>query len=63
MITKVFWKRTYLFFEYDSEDAEEIALCSKESGRKVVMHSKELGPGKQRAKLNIAIAEGREMLD
>lgn len=63
VITKIFWKRTYLFIEYSNESAVDISLKSRESGRKVPMEVKALGNNIYRAKLNITIANGRDLLE
>lgn len=59
-ITKIFWKRTYLFIEFYSEQSPEVALICK--NRKVCMECKQLETNYYRAKLNICIAEGRKLL-
>lgn len=63
IITKIFWKRTYLFIECSNESAIDIFLRNRESGREVPMEVKSLGNGIYRAKLNITIANGRDLLE
>lgn len=62
-VTKIFWKRTYLFIEYTGDSAIELCLRNKATGRKVPMESKALCHNYYRAKLNITIANGRDLLE
>jgi len=59
-VTKIFWKRSYLFIEYDSMNQRELGLSK--GGQVIVMEQKQLEENHYRAKLNICIAQGREML-
>ena len=59
-VTGIFWKRTYLFIEYDAVDQREMALVK---GQQVIrLEQKQLSEHHYRAKLNLCIAQGREML-
>lgn len=60
-IVRMFWKRTYLFVEYRSENQVQLYLRSMK-GKKIIFHQKQLEKNIFRAKLNVCIAEGREML-
>ena len=66
IITNIFWKRTYLFIEYSSEEDVELSLVQINSNKKMVnkhnLETKKLEDNKYRAKINIVIAEGRELL-
>ncbi|MGI6722070.1 MAG: CDP-glycerol glycerophosphotransferase family protein [Anaerovoracaceae bacterium] len=62
MITNIFWRRTYLFIEYQSPETRDIIIENMESGRKHQLHSKKITDGTCRAKINLTIAEGRRML-
>lgn len=60
-ITNIFWRRTYLFVEYTSSEPKEVYLRSSE--RTVLFsHQKKLEGELYRAKLNLCVAQGREML-
>jgi hypothetical protein len=63
MINKIFWKRTYLFIEFSAESAEEICIKNKETGRMVSFETRKLRENYYRAKLNITIANGRNLLE
>lgn len=60
-VVRIFWKRTYLFVEYVSSEPKEIYLKSDE-GCFVFFNQKKLEGDLFRAKLNLCIAQGREML-
>ncbi len=68
LITKIFWRRTYLFIEYESDDEVQLSLVrqvgkkKKEVFQSHLLETKAIGERKYRAKINIAIAEGRELL-
>ena len=70
-ITKIFWKRTYLFIEYESKTQDILSLVRlKKINRRNrliinehVLETKEIGENKYRAKINITIAEGRKILE
>lgn len=62
-INKIFWKRTYLFIEYSSDCDVLLCLKNKATGRLVPMEHKQLGPSYYRAKLNVTIANGRDLLE
>ena len=72
VITKVFWKRTYLFFEYNADKKVDFSFMKIKKSKKnptdykiiktVPLESKELAPGLYRAKINMVIAEGRNLL-
>ena len=59
-LSKIFWKRTYLFIEYLAETEESV--CLKKGNLVVPFEVKLLEQGVYRAKLNLCIAEGRRML-
>lgn len=63
VIDKIFWKRTYLFIEYHSNSPINICLKNRDSGRKVYLETKDLYNDQYRAKLNITIANGRNLLE
>lgn len=60
-ITKIFWKRTYLFVEYYSVEIYDVCLIKQ--NKRVHFEQKQLDEYVYRAKLNLCIAEGRLMLD
>ncbi len=70
LITKIFWKRTYLFIEYQSDIPVDLTLVYEEKGKQKgknnqsihILESKCMEENHYRAKINIAIAEGRELL-
>ena len=71
LITRIFWKRTYLFVEYESPKEIELSIVQLKRNKKTdedyikekhVLETKELESGKYRSKINITIAEGREVL-
>ena len=62
-INKIFWKRTYLFIEYSSDAPVDIFLKNQDSGRKVLLESRLLNSNYYRAKLNVTIANGRDLLE
>ena len=70
-ITNIFWKRTYLFIEYESQKQEILSIVKLKKIRKNdkaiinehVLETKEIGENKYRAKINITIAEGRKILE
>ncbi len=59
-LSKIFWKRTYLFIEYLAETEQPV--CLKKGKLVVPLEVKQLEPGVYRGKLNLCIAEGRSML-
>ena len=59
-ISKIFWKRTYLFIEYLANETPDIWI--QKDGKRVPFEVKELEEGVYRGKLNLCIAEGRTML-
>lgn len=59
-ITNIFWKRTYLFVEYEANQAGELYI--ENQGKRCRFEQKQLDEGLFRAKINLCIAEGREML-
>lgn len=59
-VIKIFWKRTYLFFEYYSLQNPDAYL--KGNNKIICLENKQLGEHHYRAKLNMCIAEGRELL-
>ena len=70
-ITKIFWKRTYLFVEYESKKPIDLSILLVETDEKnnitkvIKQHkleTKQLDKNTYRSKLNITIAEGREIL-
>ena len=60
IITNIFWKRTYLFIEYES--AEKVELMLKNNSNIHILENKQLAENKYRSKINITIADGRENL-
>lgn len=71
-ITNIFWKRTYLFIEYQAQADMKITLVkykvSKNNNiilenKQHTMETKKLADNCYRAKINIAIAEGRRILE
>jgi len=79
-ISNIFWKRTYLFIEYESEKEQVISLARIKRNVKVdkntkeeqisyeilnehVLETKKLEENKYRCKINITIAEGRNILE
>lgn len=71
-ITNIFWKRTYLFIEYESNKDVELSIIQTKKNKKTdeveikkqhVLETKKIEKNKYRAKLNITIAEGRNLLD
>ncbi|MDD6272028.1 MAG: CDP-glycerol glycerophosphotransferase family protein [bacterium] len=71
IIKRIFWKRTYLFIEYES--TKDINLClnlfnKDKKGKikllenKILLETKKLDKNYYRSKINITIAEGREIL-
>ena len=62
-VTKIFWKRTYLFVEFEAEKPVGLCLKNISTGRIVSFDVKELKSGYYRAKLNITIANGRNLLE
>ena len=75
LITRVFWKRTYLFIEYEAKKEVKLSLAKVKREyddehinfeylvtKQIDMETKCLEKNKYRSKLNITIAEGRDML-
>lgn len=62
-INKIFWKRTYLFVEIKASLLEKLYLKNMQSGRMVPFDIKKLKDNYYRGKLNITIANGRELLE
>ena len=63
VINKIFWKRTYLFVEFSSEEPLDICLRNTKTGRMVPFEVKKLRENCYRGKLNITIANGRDLLE
>ena len=63
VINRIFWKRTYLFIEFSAESPKGICLKNTETGRMVSFEVKKLKENYYRAKLNITIANGRDLLE
>lgn len=63
VINRIFWKRTYLFIEFSAESPKEICLKNTETGRLASFDVKKLKDNYYRAKLNITIANGRDLLE
>ena len=69
-ITNIFWKRTYLFIEYDSHVDVKLSIVRLENNKKDspkiiekhIFDTKKIDKYKYRAKMNITIAEGRDLL-
>ncbi len=68
-ITRIFWKRTYLFIEYECDHDVNLTLTHFKRRRDEVLvikslplETKVLAENKYRSKINISIAEGREIL-
>lgn len=73
-ITNIYWKRTYLFIEYESTKDETLSIArivtDKEHEENVynivnehVLEKEKLDENKYVAKINITIAEGRNILE
>ena len=74
IITNIFWKRTYLFIEYESEKQEILSIArlrkinqedsfQYEIINEHVLETEKLEENKYRTKINITIAEGRNILE
>lgn len=61
-IEKIYWKRTYLLIEYRAPQEMDISLRD-EMGRQHLFRQKPLEEGRFRAKLNVCIVDGRQMLE
>lgn len=73
-ITNIFWKRTYLFIEYYSEEPITLSMAKVKKNiidendfsydllEEHVLETKQLEENKYRSKINITIAEGRNIL-
>ena len=59
-ISKIFWKRTYLFVEYLAEEMP--VICLRKGTNEISFEVKQMEEGLFRGKLNLCIAEGRNML-
>ncbi len=70
-ITNIFWKRTYLFIEYESKEDVKLSIVKTkkidEETRIIInkhdLETKKLEDNKYRSKINITIAEYRHLLD
>ena len=74
-ITNIFWKRTYLFIEYESDKQEILSIaklkkikqddedCNYEIINEHILETEKLEENKYRTKINITIAEGRGILE
>lgn len=65
VITNIFWKRTYLFIEYNANKKYDIFLKEyhkKSKAEIFYMQTKKISEGQYRAKINIAVAKKREIL-
>lgn len=70
VITNIFWKRTYLFVEYESEKEVELSIVKTKTideekviTKSHVLETKKLEGNKYRSKINITIAETRALLE
>lgn len=70
-IKNIFWKRTYLFIEYESKNNEKLTLSKINYNKKtndydilkeLDLETKKIDKDLYRSKINITIAEGRNML-
>lgn len=67
IITNIFWKRTYLFIEYFSIKPIELSIAMIDKKKynilkKHTLETKKIGEDKYRCKINITIAEERNLL-
>ncbi len=67
IITNIFWKRTYLFIEYFSIKPIQISIAMIDKKKykilkEHILETKKIGDNKYRCKINITIAEGRNLL-
>ena len=72
IITNIFWRRTYLFIEFESNKDIELSIVQTRKNKTTeeleikkqhVLETKKLENNKYRSKINITIAEGRQLLD